>query len=371
MEDLGFKKLEQAAKQVGFDPARKQEMRNTVMRFMNTNPLPTAVVAKKVQRWSFHVRRSFVYASAFVIILIIGTGTTYAANNALPGQPLYGFKVKVLEEVKSAIVFSSEAKTEAEIDRATLRLEEVDKLALSNNLTTKAKTEAEINFKKSVDSVQKQIETQEQNGKSEIAQRLALRLEAALSAHDRILEQVAEDRKDDGQELQPLQAAVKNSLQSTNTVRRKLDERRTEKHKAEKTNQVGMKAEATAKITSAEQAIARAAGVIKNIRGNKEVVARATLQLEQASDRVQKAQVSFKAEQYSEAVVLADEASSIAQEVKIIAKTQSNLKVDLKVNLPSPGNGTDQDSGDRQHNVDPTDPTESGDDNWFRLRGRF
>jgi len=67
------------------------------------------------------------------VILIGGTGTVYAATNALPDSPLYGIKLAT-EQVQLAFTPSAEGKADLYAKFVDYRVEEIDKMAEKGEL---------------------------------------------------------------------------------------------------------------------------------------------------------------------------------------------------------------------------------------------
>lgn len=74
------------------------------------------------------------FAAVFAV-LMIGSGTSYAAENALPGDVLYPIKTVVNEGVRAAIAVSPTAQVEWQTERVSRRLSEVQVLAEKDALT--------------------------------------------------------------------------------------------------------------------------------------------------------------------------------------------------------------------------------------------
>ena len=74
-------------------------------------------------------------AMALVVVMVAGVGTTYAAVNALPGDPLYTVKINIAEPVEHAITASNESQAQWDVTLANRRLVEAEKLAATGALT--------------------------------------------------------------------------------------------------------------------------------------------------------------------------------------------------------------------------------------------
>ncbi len=78
--------------------------------------------------------------SAFLFVIFVGGSVSVVADNSLPGDPLYSFKINVNEEVKGAFLKTPEDKLAWQSTRIDNRLNEIKTLAASKTLT-KAKQE--------------------------------------------------------------------------------------------------------------------------------------------------------------------------------------------------------------------------------------
>jgi hypothetical protein len=67
-----------------------------------------------------------------IIVLAAGSGTVYAANGSLPGEPLYSVKTAT-ESVRLAFAFSEEAKADLYVSLADRRVDEIIQMAEKGN----------------------------------------------------------------------------------------------------------------------------------------------------------------------------------------------------------------------------------------------
>ncbi|MDQ5931006.1 MAG: hypothetical protein QG674_172, partial [Patescibacteria group bacterium] len=78
--------------------------------------------------------------STFLFVVFVGGSVSVVADNSLPGDPLYSFKINVNEEVKGAFLKTPEEKLSWQSTLIDNRLNEIKTLAASKTLT-KAKQE--------------------------------------------------------------------------------------------------------------------------------------------------------------------------------------------------------------------------------------
>lgn len=121
--------------------------------------------------------------AAMILILwsIIGTAS-YAAEQSLPGQALYAFKVGVNESVRGAFAFGAEADAKWEIEKIARRAREKMELQAEAKLTAEANTEIESRSQTSAEKVQEVILRLQSEWKAEAATSLEGGLHTALNA---------------------------------------------------------------------------------------------------------------------------------------------------------------------------------------------
>ena len=73
--------------------------------------------------------------SSFLFVIFVGGSISAVASNALPGDPLYAFKVNVNEEIRVAFMTSSEEKVAYQQARVEKRVGEIKTLAETKTLT--------------------------------------------------------------------------------------------------------------------------------------------------------------------------------------------------------------------------------------------
>ncbi len=81
--------------------------------------------------------------SSMLFVVFIAGSVSAVANNALPGDPLYSFKVNVNEEVKGLFLKTPEEKVVWQQNRIENRVNEIQTLAETNSLTPAKQQTAE------------------------------------------------------------------------------------------------------------------------------------------------------------------------------------------------------------------------------------
>lgn len=88
----------------------------------------------RVSVWGLFFKLS---ASVVTLVLVFG-GTAYAAQDSLPGEPLYVVKVRVLEEAIGLTYFEPSERIDYELSLMETRLDELKRLTADNATTSDA-----------------------------------------------------------------------------------------------------------------------------------------------------------------------------------------------------------------------------------------
>ena len=96
-------------------------------------------------------------AIAIAIAATLGGGATVAAQNSLPGDALWSFKVHVNEQVRTAFAGSAEAKADTHIADIESRLTETELLASEGRLDAQVAANIAANFDAHADAVAQTI----------------------------------------------------------------------------------------------------------------------------------------------------------------------------------------------------------------------
>jgi len=81
--------------------------------------------------------------SSFLFVIFVGGSISAVASNALPGDPLYSFKINVNEEVKAAFLSTPEEKVAWQKSRVEKRVGEIKTLAETKTLTKEKQATAQ------------------------------------------------------------------------------------------------------------------------------------------------------------------------------------------------------------------------------------
>ena len=198
------KQLTKATEHIAFDTKEKEKLHDYLVAYMEYKPIRNGIVSadnsQKSKSFSifsyFHPHH---FSGAFMIAVLVATstfGVSYAANDALPGDLLYGVKVNINEEVKTAFMSSdNKSRIEWERKRAEMRLSEAAKLALEGRLDSEKKEEVSRLFAEHTHAVvERVLETEKTD--PVLAAEISSEFEGSLDAHEVVLARLAVEDSD-------------------------------------------------------------------------------------------------------------------------------------------------------------------------------
>ncbi len=133
-------------KNISLNEIERGILRAHAVHTMKTTIVVNNSISSIFQRGVYHGLR--IALSSFLFIIFTGGTVSAVADNALPGDPLYSFKLNVNEQVKEFFFKTPEEKVAYQKKRIENRVQEIQTLADSETLT-KAKQET---VKKALDS---------------------------------------------------------------------------------------------------------------------------------------------------------------------------------------------------------------------------
>lgn len=172
--------------------SERGKMDRVLKEYRAMKPLPQApsyTVSLSYSWFSFAHRPM---AAALVLVLVFGSGVSYAAENALPGDALYPVKTYINEPAKVALATNAEAKAEVQIELAERRIEEAAFLAAEGRLDEETEDNLAVAFESHAEAVAEHIAEADTDDDG-IGVELASRFENRLAAHENILLEVEDE----------------------------------------------------------------------------------------------------------------------------------------------------------------------------------
>ncbi|MBI5645231.1 hypothetical protein HY970_03995 [Candidatus Kaiserbacteria bacterium] len=186
-----FRDILGSLKNAALTESERVSMRNELVAFMAEHPARTPLFMRLAESFYFGIASSrFAPATVFAasLVLVVGIGTSYAAEAALPGDPLYGVKIHVKEKIEGMLATTAHAKTQWNAKRLTRRLEEAEELVAKNRLTPLARAEIETQINAAsadFDTVVMKLASKEEGEFDAVSAQS--NVEASLVGHARVL----------------------------------------------------------------------------------------------------------------------------------------------------------------------------------------
>lgn len=187
-----FKQLIKDAHRIVLTPADHTAMRSHFTTLLGVGDI------KPKTAWSsfFTLHRSMATSASFAVVaVLITSGVAAAAEGTIPGDLLYGVKVHVTEEIRSAIARTPATKAAWETRRLERRLTEAEKI-IQKKPNPQALSSLELDINAHTERVQKSIDDMERSGNIQAAAEASSNIEAPLTAHKKILQELKKSKKE-------------------------------------------------------------------------------------------------------------------------------------------------------------------------------
>lgn len=335
-----FRKIIEGVRQIKLSSGEKERMRESLHLFIEHNPVrkEISVRPQSQQRswilYQLRLKPMPVFAVIAVITLMVGGGTSLAAESALPGDALYPVKVNINEEVRGALTISDEAKARLAANLAERRLQEAATLAAEGKLTAEAQAEIESRFNGHVEKFEAKANKLVAKGKANAAAELSSNLEASLKAHSQILGSFEADAEADADtdtdtdtrvEIRPLTTAIKVGIGTVEKARTNAEA------KVSAGLAPDVEAAAEGKLKAAINKITEARGAIERTKGSVSAssTAQAESRLRLAEEAMAEGKAELEADEFAKAFISFDQAHRLAQEAHLLINAAQRFKVNL------------------------------------------
>ena len=220
-----FEKMFDGAKSESLLEHERVSIRGNLELFMSDHPAAMPFTLRVVETFRsaiaigrFPALNLRPVAAALVLVLSVGAGTSYAAEGALPGDPLYALKININEPVRGTLAVSSKAKAEWNTERIERRLEESESLAAAGRFDATSSSIVAAGIDASANDFDESVVslTEEQSGQADVAD-VQSNLEAKLAAHARVLGDLAEIKPDAKDHIKQIVAIVNARAEGAST----------------------------------------------------------------------------------------------------------------------------------------------------------
>lgn len=317
-------------KKITLNTEEKNAMRDFMVSYIKDNPVRNTGDSRLRYRASNVINKSLITKQrmtiAIIIALLLGGGTSFAAENSLPGDILYPVKIHVNENVEELVAVSdtSEAKLQAKL--AGRRLEEAEKLAVEGKLSAETSTELKAGFEDHSQKSKEHIAKIKEAGDMDASEEASSDLEVALGMHENVLSNIKDSRSD-------MKDFISGILDSVRLHSKEVsDDRISMESKMFAEGDVKTKVAAEGALTASQNKIDEVKKFIDDRKSgvSADVQAGANARLNAANGAMAEGKAKIEAQAYADAFALFKKASREAQEAKLFITTMGDMKIELK-----------------------------------------
>jgi hypothetical protein len=264
-------------------------------------------------------------------VLVVGVGTSYAAESALPGDPLYAVKVGLTEPIQDVLAISPVAKAEWNTEKLSRRLEEAATLAAKGHLSEGARVQIENKITLAAADFTKSVEKLSQSSDGAIAAASAQsNFEASLVGHERVLTALSINLPDEAPSIAPI----------LNTVRVKAEETNTKRRSAERAisatgGESEIRAAATHQMKSASDAVKEIRAIAAKNRLQASTTAEASSSAAHMEQAIDAGEQKLQEGKYGEAFGTFQAALRAAQAVMVNLDAEDRLTAEIETTISS------------------------------------
>lgn len=270
------------------------------------------------QLFGLKLRKTTMHATAAILIAVmIGGGTSFAAENAVPGDVLYPVKVEVNENVKSALAVSNAAEAKLQARLAQERLEEAEQLAAEGRLDAESSAVIRTRLQRHYEAAIERSERAETEANAEVAAEVRATLEGAFRSYADVLSRI--DAGGDG-------SAGADIVSDLNAYADAVADARA-------TATVDANTDVAAAVERAESVVTEVEAALEDARAelSADTYGRINAQFDNAVEAMAEARASLEANARGEAHAAAQRAIRFASEVRSMIKSALRLDVDLEL----------------------------------------
>jgi hypothetical protein len=193
----------------------KEKSLGVLRAFMLEHPLTLSSVSV-VSRFSFFKTNRYLLVPAVLVLAVLTSGgVSLAAQKALPGDPLYLFKVQVNDKVVSAFTVGIKPSLDVQAEQATTRLEEAEQLATKGDFSSADQSQVAVSFNEHTAAVTSLIDKLKTSGDATTAAQVSVSFKKTLISHQAFLIKLAGTDGHDRNSLLNLAQLVGDAASST------------------------------------------------------------------------------------------------------------------------------------------------------------
>lgn len=247
--------------------------------------------------------------TALGLVLLLGSGSTVAlaAQNTVPGDTLYNFKVHVVEEIVAATKLSPTSEALYAIERTNKRLDEAAKLAINNSLTP----ERESVLAQHIATHTQETNTSKTDLNNDEQLSIAGKIASTVTPRTALLAQIDTQRQTD--ELKNIITITKSTVHDTEKEKENIK-------KDIQIKKLATSVDVSKKVESVQKQISHLETTESDLAPN---------QVEAVNELVREAEEKIKEQEYSEALILLQEAEEEATSKLILVDLQKEFNIEV------------------------------------------
>lgn len=332
---INFQKIKKGFEDIKLKNDSKERIKSELYSFMQKNPVMGSLNTRHIkwnEKRSLNIRRILLNPMPIVLIiaLLLGGGTTFAAEQSLPGDVLYPVKVSVNEGVRGWFAVSDGAEARLNARLAERRLEEAEELASDDRLDDSTRSEVESRFRMHAEKIKEAVNNldDDPDKRSEVFG-ISSDFEASLRAHEGIIFTLSNQKKGIGNDLTSILAAIRSETGAIQIINEDMEDRVVSIGSI--VSDEKMKDVAERKMKEAREKIAEVKKYIERKYGANDTVEREDVEnkLKIAEDLFGDGVSYFDSGEYNMALVAFQKASNTAHRILIILMGEKKYQISV------------------------------------------
>lgn len=324
-----FEQLMESLKSPKLGEEEKAKIRGWLLSHMKFHPVRGVGTERLIQQRSEAILFNFSLFKTMplllVLTLMLGGGVALASEYALPGDILYPIKIGVNEKVLGFTKLSDETRAEWNIKLLSRRLEEAERLVVTNRINANVEAEFESRFNIQAERTHKGVEALASGKKLKAAAEASSEMETALRVHEDILRSLAQEKSSTKGAISAAADSVRLRLGIIADARIKLEREVSQRQGPNaKTAAEAKLAESEKKVTQVQTLLSQ-----KDTYIEANVKARAEVQLKSALVLLEEGKKLLADGAHGQAFVLFQKAHREAEIAKRIVEAKKNFNVTI------------------------------------------
>ncbi|TSC70800.1 MAG: fatty acid desaturase 2-like [Parcubacteria group bacterium Gr01-1014_46] len=189
-EEALIGKISQSAMGIVLSAEEKSKIKGGIISHIESGLVSSTFGETKTRKSSITVhdffglsRQIYIMPALVLLLVFLGTGTSYYAQSSLPGDTLYGVKTGINENVESLLAMTPESQADVNLKQVSARLDEVEALSSSGSLTEVQTVTVQNNFSKKVQALNKSIDKVKKKGNTKKAEKVTQDFDREIDDH--------------------------------------------------------------------------------------------------------------------------------------------------------------------------------------------